>query len=645
MTTPRSAPSGLGFGGRLTLMITAMVTGAILVITTLVFMQFRDSFIQAALNRLEGQGEMQTQAFTDWLRARQDEMRYMAGLDAARSMDIQRLNHLLERLSASQGHYDTIFVVDPDGRGVVGVAHDGRTRVMSEDEARQFNVPDRAWFQRAIAGDEVFSQPVVSRATGNRVSTVAIPIRRDGEIVGVMRGAVQLNMVFERVNAMNLGARSEIYLLNRSRQPVTPVPSAPDTDQAIDTDAAHAIAAGRGGVGRYRNAAGTAVVGSYTDIPLLNWGLVLEIAEAEALGGIQRVFWMILGLAAVILAIAIAASLMLVRSVLRTLGGDPAEAAAIVRQVADGDMRVPVRLRDGDDSSLLAAIAEMQAQLRTVISQVRGHAEDVASAATELSQISEQTDQGVNRQSEQLNEAAAATNEMTATIEEVARNTQSTADRVRESSEQAEAGRTVVTTSVDAIGRLATEVQQAAEVIAALKQDSDRIGDILQVIQAVADQTNLLALNAAIEAARAGEDGRGFAVVAEEVRNLANRTQESTQEIQDMIETLQQRADEATGVMERSQHQAREGVDHVAEAGSVLEQIAGSVRGIEEMTQQIASATEEQTATSRELNQTIHAISEISEQNARNSVQTTQASESLSSLAEQLSAMVQRFRV
>ncbi len=645
MANPSSTLSGLGFGGRLTLMITALVTGAILVITTLVFMQYRDSFIQAALNRLEGQGEMQAQAFTDWLRARQDEMRYMAGLDAARTMDTEQLNHLLERLSAGQGHYDTIFVVDPDGRGVVGVAHDGRTRVMSQDEARQFNVPDRAWFQRAIAGNEVFSQPVVSRATGNRVSTVAIPIRREGEIVGVMRGAVQLNMVFERVNAMNLGAQSEIYLLNRSRQPVTPVASAPDTDQAIDTDAARAIATERSGVGRYRNAAGTAVVGSYTDIPLLNWGLVLEIAESEALGGIQRVFWMILGLAAVILAIAIAASLVLVRSVLRTLGGDPAEATAIVRQVADGDMRVPIQLRDGDHSSLLAAIAEMQTQLRKVISQVRGHAEDVASAATELSQISEQTDQGVNRQSEQLNEAAAATNEMTATIEEVARNTQSTADRVRESSEQAEAGRTVVTTSVDAIGRLATEVQQAAEVIAALKQDSDRIGDILQVIQAVADQTNLLALNAAIEAARAGEDGRGFAVVAEEVRKLANRTQESTQEIQDMIETLQQRADEATGVMQRSQHQAREGVDHVAEAGSVLEQIAESVRGIEEMTQQVASATEQQTATSRELNQTIHAISEISEQNARNSVQTTQASESLSSLAEQLSAMVQRFRV
>ncbi|MCC5811450.1 MAG: methyl-accepting chemotaxis protein [Ectothiorhodospiraceae bacterium] len=635
----------LGFGGRLTLMIVTLVLVAIVTIATLVYMQYRDSYQRAALNSLQGTGEMNSQAFMDWLGARQDEMRYLASLDAAREMDVERLNHLLERIASSQGHYDTIFVVSPQGRGVAGVSYDGRSRVLSASEAAEFNVPDREWFQRAIAGNDTFSQPVVSRATGNRVSTVAIPIRRGNEIVGVMRGAVQLNTVFDRLSALSLEGSSEIYLLDRQGRPVTPVASAPDTDQAISTHASQAIQRGESGVGQYRNAIGTAVIGSYTDIPLLGWGLVLETDAAEALAEVRQVFWAVVIMAAAILGVAILVSLGVVRSVVRTIGGEPAYAASIVQRVAEGDMTIPVNLRDGDTTSLLAAIGDMQQQLRSVIGQVRQNAEDVASAATELSQINEETDQGVQKQSAQVNDAATAMNEMTATVEEVARNTSATADVVRETSEQAEDGRNVVGSTVATIGRLADEVQNATQVIQALKEDSDNIGEILQVIHAVADQTNLLALNAAIAAAGAGENGRGFAVVAEEVRNLANRTQQSTSEIQQMIERLQQRADEASGVMDSSQTQARNGVDEVARAGASLERITQGVGRIEEMTQQIASATEEQSAAAKEINQNIHVISDVSEQNARNVVQTSQASESLATLAEQLRGMVQKFRV
>ncbi|WP_020146463.1 methyl-accepting chemotaxis protein [Thioalkalivibrio sp. ALJ15] len=642
----RTPLAGLGFGTRLTLMILSLIVGAILVVATLIFLQYRASYTDATIDRLHEMGSSNAQAFTEWAIERQDEMRYLADLDAARDLDTQQLNHLLERIAELRGEYDTIYVVNADGMGIAGVFYDGGARILSEEEANEFNVPDRAWFQRAIGGEDTFSQPVVSRATGNRVSTIAIPIEGpDGEPIAVMRGAVQLDMVFDRVNELSLGDGSEIYLVNRDRQPVTPVDSAPDEDQAIDTQAAHAIAEGESGIGRYRNAAGTPVIGSYADIPLLGWGLVVELDEGVALASLQRSLWMVIGLTIVILIIASLISLGVIRNILRTLGGDPAYASSVVRQVAEGDMTVPIELRKGDDSSLLAAIATMQSRLRELIGNVRGHAEEVASAATELSHINEETDKGVNRQNAQLSDAAAAINEMTTTVEEVARNSQSTADVVRETTEQAQSGRNVVTTSVAEINKLSNEIQSTADVITALKSDSDNIGEILQVINDVADQTNLLALNAAIEAARAGEDGRGFAVVAEEVRNLAVRTQESITEIRQMIEALQQRADQAVTAMAASQSQAQNGVDQVNQAGTALGQIVGAVEKIEDMTRQIASAAEEQSATSNEINRNIHAISEVSEHNATNVVQMGQASETLAGLSEQLREIVNRFKV
>ncbi|WP_018881144.1 methyl-accepting chemotaxis protein [Thioalkalivibrio sp. ALE30] len=638
--------SSVGFGTRLTLMILSLIVGAILIVATLIFLQYRASYTDATIDRLHAMGESNAQSFNEWLLGRQDEMRYLAGLDAARGMDLDELEHLIEQIASLRGEYDTIFVVNADGMGEVGVAFDGQARVLSREEANDFNVPDRAWFQSAISGEDTFSRPVVSRATGNRVSTVAIPIEGpDGEPIAVMRGAVQLDTIFDRVNAIDLGEGSEIYLVDRDRHPVTPVESAPDTDQPIDTRAAQAIAAGDSGVGRYQNAIGTAVIGSFTDIPLLGWGLLMELDEGVALAELQRALWWVVGLTIAILIAASLISLGVIRNVLRTLGGDPAYASDVVRQVSEGDMTVPIQLRKDDDSSLLAAIATMQSRLRELIGSVRGHAEEVASAATELSHINEETDKGVNRQNAQLSDAAAAINEMTATVEEVARNSQSTADVVRETTEQAQSGRNVVSASVTSINKLSNEIQSTAEVITALKGDSDNIGDILQVINNVADQTNLLALNAAIEAARAGEDGRGFAVVAEEVRNLAVRTQESITEIQQMIEAVQKRADQAVTAMAASQTQAQDGVDQVNQAGTSLEQIVAAVEKIEDMTRQIASAAEEQSATSNEINRNIHSVSEVSEHNATNVVQMGQASETLAGLSEQLREIVNRFKV
>ncbi|MDH7942496.1 methyl-accepting chemotaxis protein [Pseudohongiella sp. SYSU M77423] len=635
----------MGFGSRLTLLMTGLVLTSVLVVASVLYVSYRNSFTQVTLDELSTTGELNMQSFLDWALARQDEMRYLASLDAARFQDLEQLEQLLQRIADMQGFYDTIFFVDTRGVGVVGVEFDGQSRVMPREEANAFVVSDRAWFQQAISGEDAFSQPVVSRATGNTVSTIAIPVRVGNQIVGVMRGAVKVDTLLSRVSELSRGAGSEAYLLDSQGVPVTTAASLRQVSGAISTEAGRAISNGQSGVGLYNNAAGTPVVGSYTFMPLMGWGLVKEITQEVALAELSAVLLRVIGVTFVVLLAAITASLLLVRNVLKTLGGDPEYAADVVRQVADGDLTGDIRLRSGDKSSLLASIATMQDSLREMLDEVTRYAENVASAATELTQVNDVTTQGIVDQNARIDSTAAAMNEMTATVEEVASNTHRAADSARDASSQAGHGREVVASTVEAINALASEIERAVEVVTELRADSDRIGSVLQVIENIAEQTNLLALNAAIESARAGESGRGFAVVADEVRSLASRTKDSTTEIQSTIEKLQGGAVRAEQVMQHSRTGATKMVDRIAETDHALEKISQGIELIEQMTQQIASSAEQQTAAAHEINQNIHGISDVAANTGRSVEQSGEASESLATLAEQLRGLVLKFRV
>jgi methyl-accepting chemotaxis protein len=203
----------------------------------------------------------------------------------------------------------------------------------------------------------------------------------------------------------------------------------------------------------------------------------------------------------------------------------------------------------------------------------------------------------------------------------------------------------VVRNSVNGIRSLAENVEEAAGVIHRLEQDSEQIGTILDVIRGIADQTNLLALNAAIEAARAGEQGRGFAVVADEVRTLAQRTQQSTQEIQAMIEQLQEGSRNAVQVMELGRQRTEESVDLSSRAGTSLDAITSAVSRITDMNLQIASAAQEQSTVAEEMARNINQISEVSDETSHGAQQTEDASQQLSQLASELQTLVQQFKV
>jgi methyl-accepting chemotaxis protein len=203
----------------------------------------------------------------------------------------------------------------------------------------------------------------------------------------------------------------------------------------------------------------------------------------------------------------------------------------------------------------------------------------------------------------------------------------------------------VIDKVINAIGDLAKEVEKAAGVIQQLEGESKNIGSVLDVIKSIAEQTNLLALNAAIEAARAGEQGRGFAVVADEVRTLAGRTQESTSEIEEMITRLQSGANNAVKVMEEGKDMTQVGVEQAASAGEALQTINEAVTKISDMNTQIASAAEEQSAVTEEINRSIVNINQVAEQSATGAGHVASASDDLARLAEQLKGLVENFKV
>jgi methyl-accepting chemotaxis protein len=280
-----------------------------------------------------------------------------------------------------------------------------------------------------------------------------------------------------------------------------------------------------------------------------------------------------------------------------------------------------------------------------IIKEISGYTQQVNNSADRLTVITEETSRGADRQQLQTDEVVAAVNELAATGQEVASNTTAAADAAQHADDASAEGRAVVGKTIDAIDSLASEVMRASEVINRLEADSEAIGGVLDVIRGIAEQTNLLALNAAIEAARAGEQGRGFAVVADEVRTLASRTQESTSEIQTMIERLQSGSQEAVKVMAKSKKDADATVEQAAHAGTSLQTISEAVAVINDMNVQIATAAEEQNAVAENINQSVVSISEITEQTAAGAQQTASASNELNELAEHLSGLVGQFKV
>ncbi|MCJ8340291.1 MAG: methyl-accepting chemotaxis protein [Pseudomonadales bacterium] len=319
---------------------------------------------------------------------------------------------------------------------------------------------------------------------------------------------------------------------------------------------------------------------------------------------------------------------------------------AILKVIANGDLSQRLSITSKDEFGQLSEwVNELVEKQQQMIRNIQDTADQISGSARQSSQLSNNSNLMMREQQQQTEQVATAMSQMSSSVAEVAKSAEMAQQRVTDIDNTASENRTLMQQNVQQVNALAQEIDQAADVIHSVNEDSANIGRIVEVIESIAGQTNLLALNAAIEAARAGEQGRGFAVVADEVRTLASRTQGATKEIQQMIDKLQSGAKNAVTLMDSSRTSVQSSLQQTENVGESLIEMLQQLAQVRQMSVDIAAAAEEQTAVSLEISQSVVNIAVTSENSAKDAEQGVQSSEVLAGLAEQQLQMIQQFKL
>lgn len=376
---------------------------------------------------------------------------------------------------------------------------------------------------------------------------------------------------------------------------------------------------------------------------------LISINEAKALKAGQdaeSVYQHTMLIVCLLMLASVGAAILLAFLYTRSLTVPIHDSLRVAECIAANDLSQEVR-HDGTDEAarMLAAFSMMQKNLRDALMLIGDSSTQLAATSEEMHAVTESASRTIQRQSNEIEMAATAVTEMSAAVEEVASNAASTSELTSQSSAAAMAGRTQVDQTVSAINLMVSNVQVTSGEVQALASMAADISKVLDVIRSIAEQTNLLALNAAIEAARAGEAGRGFAVVADEVRALAHRTQQSTQEIEHMVGSIQSGTANAVSSMSQTSNQAQKTLEMAHGAGKVLAEITDSLTQINERNLMIATAAEEQAQVAREVDRSLVNIRDLSSETSEGSSQTTIATAELSNLATDLSKLTKQFQL
>ncbi|WP_404970409.1 methyl-accepting chemotaxis protein [Vibrio campbellii] len=566
-------------------------------------------------------------------------------------------HRLLTDLNRELDFYD-IFIVDESGDVIYTVAReaDYQTNLVSG----AYSNSGLGDVYRAIRAGKQFAAvdfAPYAPSNGDPAAFLGVPLKVEGE-----QWMVATQMSIDGINQlMNLrsgmGESGETYLVGsdyrmRSDSFLDPVGRTIQASFAgtvenngVDSDAVKRALAGESGVETIIDYNGNPVVSAYSPIDMYGhrWALLSEIDVAEAEQPIKELMTLngIVLFLAVIGGISVA--LVVTRAVMKPLGGEPEEMKQLMNQLAHGDLRL--NISQADEGSLKQTLNTTASNLTVMIKDISDASSQLAATSEELSVVTEQSEQSLHVQNDELQQAVTAIHQMTSSISEVASSASSVSVSAAEANQGCQQELQRITKTVHTVSGLVEQVDEGNHNVVQLAEQVREISTLLDVIRGVADQTNLLALNAAIEAARAGESGRGFAVVAEEVRNLAQRTQVSTEQIEEMVHKVNQQAEQTEAIINNCKLVAGETMEQVQETGAMIETVVGTMEQIHRQTSSVSQATEEQAKVSGGIDSSLVTIQDLATQNVSGAHETSASSRELARVAVNLKEIVDDFKV